>query len=120
MLEMTVGYVTERRQFGVPIGSFQAVKHHLTNASLAVEFAEPLALRAANSLTNNLPDVAVHASMAKAKASDAARGAAAASLQCHGAIEGKPHSLESKFPQPTFLFSTLVYEVSSKACIWDF
>jgi len=86
MLEMTVGYVAERRQFGVPIGSFQAVKHHLTNASLAVEFAEPLALRAANSLTNNLPDVAVHASMAKAKASDAARGAAAASLQCHGAI----------------------------------
>jgi PAS domain-containing protein len=50
------------------------------------EFAEPLALRAANSLTNNLPDVAVHASMAKAKASDAARSAAAASLQCHGAI----------------------------------
>ncbi|MDP1803720.1 MAG: acyl-CoA dehydrogenase family protein, partial [Acidimicrobiales bacterium] len=35
MLDLTVGYVTERKQFGVPIGSFQAVKHHLANAALA-------------------------------------------------------------------------------------
>ena len=38
---MTVGYVQERRQFGVPIGSFQAVKHHLTDARLQLEFAAP-------------------------------------------------------------------------------
>ena len=86
MLDITVLYATERQQFGVPIGSFQAVKHHLTNASLAVEFAQPLVLRAANSLANGDPDAAAHVSMAKAKASEAAKGAAATSLQVHGAI----------------------------------
>ncbi len=86
MLEMTILYATERKQFGVQIGSFQAVKHHLTNASLAVEFSEPLVLRAANSLALGLPQASLHASMAKAKASAAAKAAAAASLQVHGAI----------------------------------
>jgi len=86
MLEMTVLYATERKQFGVQIGSFQAVKHHLTNASLAVEFAEPLVLRAANSLALGNPQASMHVSMAKAKASAAAKAAAAASLQVHGAI----------------------------------
>lgn len=86
MLQMTVLYATERHQFGVPIGSFQAVKHHLADASLAVEFVEPLVLRAANSLALGDPDAAVHVSMAKAKASTAAVEAAAASLQVHGAI----------------------------------
>lgn len=86
MVDMTVAYVGERQQFGVPVGSFQAVKHRLADAALAVDFAEPLVLRAANSLVAGDPDAAVHASMAKAKASDAARGAAAAALQCHGAI----------------------------------
>ncbi len=86
MLEMTVGYASERRQFGVPIGSFQAVKHQLADASLAVEFASPLVLRAANSLAHGDAAAPVHVSMAKAKASDAARAAAATSLQVHGAI----------------------------------
>jgi alkylation response protein AidB-like acyl-CoA dehydrogenase len=86
MLDLTVLYASERQQFGVPIGSFQAVKHRLTDASLAVEFAEPLVLRAANSLASGDDQAAAHVSMAKAKASEAARGAAAAALQVHGAI----------------------------------
>ena len=86
MLEMTVLYATERKQFGVAIGTFQAVKHLLTDATLAVEFAEPLVLRAANSLALVDPDASVHVSMAKAKASVAAKHAAVASLQVHGAI----------------------------------
>ena len=86
MLDITVLYATERQQFGVPTGSFQAVKHQLADASLAVEFAGPLVLRAANSVANGDPDASVHVSMAKAKASLAAKAAAAASLQVHGAI----------------------------------
>jgi alkylation response protein AidB-like acyl-CoA dehydrogenase len=80
MLEMTAGYAKERRQFGVPIGSFQAVKHHLANARIALEFARPLVYRAAVTLDP------VHASMAKSKADDAALVSARAALQCHGAI----------------------------------
>lgn len=86
MLDMTVEYATERRQFGVPIGTFQAVKHHLADARIALEFARPLVYRAAWSLTAGDGDAAVHVSMAKATASDAATFAARQALQCHGAI----------------------------------
>ncbi len=86
MLDLTVGYVTERRQFGVPVGSFQAVKHHLADARLALEFARPLVYRAAWSLAEGDPDASVHASMAKLQASSAAHRTGRAALQCHGAI----------------------------------
>ena len=86
MLEMTADYVRERKQFGVPVGSFQAVKHHLANARIALEFARPLVYRAAASIAAGDPDAAVHASMAKAKADAAALQTGRAALQCHGAI----------------------------------
>ncbi len=86
MISMTVGYVTERRQFGVPIGSFQAVKHHLADALLRTEFARPAVLRAAATLDAGGPERARDVSMAKAMASDAALGTAKVALQCHGAI----------------------------------
>lgn len=86
MLSLTTGYVAERKQFGVPIGSFQAIKHHCANALLKVEFAKPLVWRAAYSLTNGDPDAAVHASMAKAAASDAADFVGRIAMQCHGGI----------------------------------
>ncbi len=80
MLDLSAEYAKERRQFGVPIGSFQAVKHHLANARIALEFARPLVYRAAATLDP------AHASMAKAKADEAALVTAKAALQCHGAI----------------------------------
>ncbi len=86
MLDMTVGYAAERKQFGVAIGTFQAVKHHLADAASAVAFAQPLVLRAAYSLAQGDPDAPVHVSMAKARASAAALVVAEAALQCHGAI----------------------------------
>jgi alkylation response protein AidB-like acyl-CoA dehydrogenase len=88
MLDMTVEYVKTRQQFGVPIGSFQAVKHHLTNALVGLEFARPVVYRAADSLARGVPaeERAVHVSMAKSYATEAALGAAKAALQCHGAI----------------------------------
>lgn len=86
MLDTTVAYVSERRQFGVPIGSFQALKHHLADSRIALEFAAPLVYRAAYSLAHRDPDAPVHVSMAKAQASDAAELVARHALQCHGAI----------------------------------
>ncbi len=86
MVDQTVAYVSERKQFGVPIGSFQAVKHHLADALLAVSFAEPLVWRAAYSLSNGDPAASLHVSMAKAAASDAAQQVSDVALQCHGAI----------------------------------
>jgi len=79
-------YAGQRVQFGKPIGSFQAVKHHLAEALVRLEFARPLVYRAAWSLDEGEPDVSSHASMAKAAASDAANLAASTALQVHGAI----------------------------------
>lgn len=86
MLSTTVAYVKEREQFGVPIGSFQAVKHHLADALMALEFARPVVYRAAYSLAHGAPHRSRDVSMAKAYASDAATHVAAVALQCHGAI----------------------------------
>lgn len=86
MLDITVGYVSERRQFGSPVGGFQAVKHHLADAALAVEFAAPAIARAAWSTANGEPNRSRDVSMAKFLASEAAETAGRASLQCHGAI----------------------------------
>lgn len=86
LLDTTVEYVAERRQFGVPIGSQQAIKHKLADVRVALEFARPLAYRAAYSLSHDDPDAAVHVSMAKARAGDAAMLATRHALQCHGAI----------------------------------
>ncbi len=86
MLDLAVAHVTDRHQFGVPIGSFQAVKHHLANARIAIEFAAPAVARAAWSVANGEPSRARDVSMAKALATDATSVSGRASLQCHGAI----------------------------------
>ena len=88
LLDTTVEYVTERRQFGKPVGSYQAVKHHLANVRLGIEFSAPLVYRAAWSLAH-CDDAVLRGrdvSMAKALASDAVDRACRAALQCHGAI----------------------------------
>ncbi|HEX6569923.1 MAG TPA: acyl-CoA dehydrogenase family protein [Acidimicrobiales bacterium] len=86
MLDMTVAYVAERRQFGVPVGSFQAVKHHLADALKELAFARPAVYRAAHSLATGAETRRCDVSMAKAMASDAARFVGRQALQCHGAI----------------------------------
>ncbi len=80
MITMTVDYVKDRQQFGVPVGSYQAVKHHLANAHLKVSYARPVVYRAAYAPTPR--DV----SFAKVYANEASALAARAALQCHGAI----------------------------------
>jgi alkylation response protein AidB-like acyl-CoA dehydrogenase len=86
MLTMAADYAKARTQFGKPIGSFQAVKHHLANARVALEFARPATYRAAWSLATAQPSLSHDASMAKAMASDAADLTARVALQVHGAI----------------------------------
>ena len=86
MLDLAVEYAKVRHQFGRPIGSFQAVKHKLADSLIKVEFAKPMVYRAAYSLATNDPDRAVHVSMAKSYASDAATFVAKQALQVHGAI----------------------------------
>jgi alkylation response protein AidB-like acyl-CoA dehydrogenase len=86
MLDRTVEYAKVRTQFGKAIGSFQAVKHHLASAHVAVELAAPCVYHAAHACSTRADDSATHVSIAKSLASDAAQTAARAALQCHGAI----------------------------------
>jgi alkylation response protein AidB-like acyl-CoA dehydrogenase len=86
LIEATVDYAKVRTQFGRAIGSFQAVKHHLARAHVAIELAWPCVWRAAHAVAGAGADRAIAVSLAKARASAAALGAARAALQCHGAI----------------------------------
>ncbi|MDZ7676861.1 MAG: acyl-CoA dehydrogenase family protein [Acidimicrobiales bacterium] len=86
LLDTTVAYVSEREQFGQPVGGFQAVKHHLADAAKDLAFARPVVHRAAYRLHTDDPAAAVDVSTAKALASDAASLTAEVALQCHGAI----------------------------------
>lgn len=86
MLDLAVAHVGERRQFGRPVGSFQAVKHHLAEARLQVHFAAPAVAYAAHALAGHLEDASRSASTAKWLAGRAAVVAGRAALQCHGAI----------------------------------
>jgi alkylation response protein AidB-like acyl-CoA dehydrogenase len=86
MLDLTTSYVGTRQQFGVPVGSFQAVKHRLADALLRLEFAEPCVHAAGWHLSTDSPSAAGAVSLAAVLAAEAASFVAKAAIQCHGAI----------------------------------
>ena len=86
MVRMTVEHVKPRRQFSVPIGSIQALKHHLADATLRMEFAAPTVWAASLALSEASEEQTRSISLAKATASDAAYAAGRVALQCHGAM----------------------------------
>jgi len=86
MVARSAAYAKDRQQFGRPIGSFQAVKHLLAGAQVLLEFARPVVYGAAWALDTGDAHASRAASVAKARASDAAAEAARVSLQVHGAI----------------------------------
>lgn len=77
-------YVMERHQFGVPVGSFQALQHGLADAAVALDGSHQLSQKAVWSVATGQPDAATVASMALLFAAEAAMGSAATSLQYHG------------------------------------
>jgi alkylation response protein AidB-like acyl-CoA dehydrogenase len=85
-LEMSVEYAKTRRQFGRAIGSFQAIKHRLTDMLIAIELAEAAVLDAAGADTRRTSEFLVAAATARVLASRAATFAAEESIQIHGGI----------------------------------
>lgn len=83
-IELAVAYVMERRQFGVPVGSFQAVQHGLAEAAVRAEGGRLLAHRAAWALDAGRSDGHRLAAMALVFCAESARFAADRSLQYHG------------------------------------
>jgi hypothetical protein len=85
-VDMAVDYAKERQQFGKPIGSYQAVKHHLASAQVAIEFARPVVLAAAAEIGHRDVHSRARVSHARIVALEAADQAARASIQVHGAM----------------------------------
>lgn len=85
-LDATVAYVAQRRQFGRPVGSFQAVQHRLADLLVEVEAARSVAAYAAACVTSAPDELPVAASAAQVVCSETYRRAAAEYVQLHGGI----------------------------------
>jgi alkylation response protein AidB-like acyl-CoA dehydrogenase len=85
-LQMTVAYVKERKQFGVPVGAYQAVSHRCAQMLLDTEKARSTAAFAAWTADADPERLAEAAAMAKAAASDAGLEVTASAIQAHGGI----------------------------------
>lgn len=86
MLDLSVDYAAQRKQFGKPIGSFQAIKHKLADVVAGVETAKPILYRAAYALAQNDPRGDLYVSHAKLACCQAAIVAARHGIQVHGAM----------------------------------
>ncbi|WP_152223063.1 acyl-CoA dehydrogenase family protein [Pseudomonas sp. SCB32] len=118
-LDLTVAYTQERRQFGRPVGSFQALKHRMADMMLQVECARSALYYAAcvaqealdgqgdSALAAELP---LAAALAKSQASEAFFHGAAESIQLHGGVgftwEYDPHLYFKRARASESLFGT--------------
>jgi len=112
-LTRTVDYDRDRKQFGVPVGSFQAIKHTMADLHVGVTMAEHAVLFAAHALdTGDAGDPAtdIAVAVAKAKAADAAWAATGAMIQFFGGIgftwEHEAHFFYKRVRRRAPLFGT--------------
>jgi alkylation response protein AidB-like acyl-CoA dehydrogenase len=85
-MDITVEYARTRKQFGKPIGSFQAVQHMCADMYLETESARSAAYYAAWALQEQAVDADAAVSIAKLYASDAARAVGNRGIQVHGGM----------------------------------
>ena len=87
-LEITLEYLRFRKQFGKPIGSFQALQHRAVDLYIQKELSVSAAAAAVAALVRNAgpAEIAMLASRAKSRCSDAARAITREAIQLHGAI----------------------------------
>ena len=86
--ERTIAYLKEREQFGVPIGSFQALKHRAANMFCEVELSKSCVLEALTALDESREpaEVAKLASLAKTKVGETYNLVSREGIQMHGGI----------------------------------
>ena len=84
--ERTVEYLKVREQFGVPIGSFQALKHRAADMFCEVELSKSVVLEALSALDEGSDETAELASLAKARLNDTYNLVSSEGVQMHGGI----------------------------------
>ena len=108
-VDLAVGYASDRRQFGRPIGSFQAVQHLLADAFVLMEGSRSVALHAAWSVDALGPVGALAAaSVAKAYCARAARTVCEIGIQVHGGIGNTWECLAHVYLRRALLSSDLL------------
>jgi alkylation response protein AidB-like acyl-CoA dehydrogenase len=86
ILDVTLDYAQQREQFGVPIGSFQAIKHKFADMLVSLERARATSYFAALCVAENDPRRSIAASTAKAAAGDCQQLLTKEGIQIHGGI----------------------------------
>ncbi len=84
--DRTLAYLKDRVQFGVPIGSFQALKHRAAQVFIEIELCRSAVMAAARAVDEGLAEAPRLVSLAKARCSEAAMLAANEAVQMHGGI----------------------------------
>ena len=84
--EMTVNYLKEREQFGVPIGSFQGLQHRAAHLLGEIELARSLVMKALRTLDEQPSQAALWCAAAKAKATQVSRLAGSEGIQMYGGV----------------------------------
>ncbi len=82
----TLSYLKERKQFGQPIGSFQALQHRAAHAFTEIEITRAAVLKALQVLDSNFDKASPIVSVAKARAGASAALAVQEAVQMHGGI----------------------------------
>jgi alkylation response protein AidB-like acyl-CoA dehydrogenase len=86
VFERTIAYLKTRRQFGVPIGSFQALKHRAAYLFCEIELSKSIVLDALRAVDLSRPDLSAVVSVAKARASDTYLAVTNEAVQMHGGV----------------------------------
>ena len=84
--DTTVDYLKQREQFGVKIGTFQALQHRAAHLFCEIELARSVTLKALTALDEGDERAALFVALAKAKAGDVAKLATNEAVQMHGGI----------------------------------
>ena len=84
--ERTLEYLKERKQFGVPIGSFQALQHRAAHLFGEIEMCKSLLIKALHTLDEKPDGDAELASLTKCKLGETAHLATTEAIQMHGGI----------------------------------
>mgnify|MGYP003300365180 FL=1 len=84
--ERTVEYLKTREQFGVPIGSFQALKHRAAQMFCEIELSKSVVLEALSALDDDSDQLAEMASLTKARLNDTYNLVSSEGIQMHGGI----------------------------------
>jgi butyryl-CoA dehydrogenase len=118
--DLASAYAKERVQFGKPIGSFQAVKHHCANMAIAVEASRAAVRGAANALDGDPRNWSTTASVTSSYVGPACAEACALALRIYGGIgftwEHESHLYLKRVKLDELMFGTPSWHRRRLAC----